>query len=143
MKIVLLIQLFTTLFMVGLIWFVQIVHYPLFAQVGNQEFTNYERRHQRLTTWVVGPIMLLELTSALGLFLFIHEGVPLSYAWTGIVLLGLIWLSTLILQVPVHERMASGFSESDHAWLLNSNWLRTIAWTARAGLILSLTIQML
>jgi hypothetical protein len=33
-KLVLLANLAATFFMVGLIWFVQIVHYPLFGQVG-------------------------------------------------------------------------------------------------------------
>ncbi len=37
-----------TLYMTGLIWFVQIVHYPLFARVGNAEFSAYEQRHTAL-----------------------------------------------------------------------------------------------
>ncbi|NIP85737.1 MAG: hypothetical protein GTO03_09310, partial [Planctomycetales bacterium] len=63
----LLIQLATTLMMAGLIWFVQIVHYPLFAAVGEGEFPAFERKHQRLTTCVVAPLMLAELATAAGL----------------------------------------------------------------------------
>ena len=54
-----------TLYMTGLIWFVQIVHYPLFSRVGNAEFPAYEQRHTVLTTWVVGPPMLVEGITAL------------------------------------------------------------------------------
>ena len=61
MKIVLFTQVFATVFMVGLIWFVQIVHYPLYANVGREQFPEYEALHNRLTTWVVGPAMLLEM----------------------------------------------------------------------------------
>ena len=57
-----------TLYMTGLIWFVQIVHYPLFSRVGNAEFPAYEQRHTVLTTWVVGPPMLVEGITALILF---------------------------------------------------------------------------
>ena len=39
MELILLTQVFATLFMVGLIWFVQIVHYPLYAKVGREQFS--------------------------------------------------------------------------------------------------------
>ena len=51
MKLILLTQVFATLFMVGLIWFVQIVHYPLYANVGREQFPEYEALHNRMTTW--------------------------------------------------------------------------------------------
>lgn len=58
---VLLLQVVTTLFMVGVIWFVQVVHYPLMAHVGRAEAVAYEKSHTRRTGWVVGPPMLIEL----------------------------------------------------------------------------------
>ena len=53
-----------TLFMVGLIWFVQVVHYPLMALVGEHGFASYAQRHQSLTSLVVAPAMLLEAGTA-------------------------------------------------------------------------------
>jgi hypothetical protein len=50
----------STLVMVGVIWFVRVVHYPLFEQVGKAAFAAYETAHARLTTWVVAPTMLVE-----------------------------------------------------------------------------------
>ncbi len=49
-----------TFYMLGVIWFVQLVHYPLFAAVGKDFFTEYEKRHQSWTTYVVAPGMLVE-----------------------------------------------------------------------------------
>ena len=40
----------STLFMTGLIWFVQIVHYPLMGMVPKSEFQKYALAHQRRTT---------------------------------------------------------------------------------------------
>jgi hypothetical protein len=34
-----------TLFMVGVIWFVQVVHYPLFSRVGLEKFSLYSEAH--------------------------------------------------------------------------------------------------
>jgi hypothetical protein len=36
---------FATLFMCGLAWFVQVVHYPLMARVGEPQWSEYERAH--------------------------------------------------------------------------------------------------
>ena len=65
----------STLYMVGVIWFVQVVHYPLFASVGNLEFPSYEQRHTVLTTWVVAPPMLIEMVTGVLLIWFRPTGV--------------------------------------------------------------------
>ena len=125
-----------TLFMVGLIWFVQVVHYPLFGRVGVKDFRAYAEAHSRLTTRVVGPPMLLEASTA-ALLLFVRPGsVPASLAWTGAVLLAIIWLSTALLQVPRHTRLGLGFDAEAHKFLVLSNWLRTVAWSLRGFVVL-------
>ncbi|MCG8583206.1 MAG: hypothetical protein MI757_00650, partial [Pirellulales bacterium] len=63
-ELILLLQLVSTLTMVGVIWFVQIVHYPLFGLVGTSDFGRYEQVHQNRTTRVVAPLMLIEAVTA-------------------------------------------------------------------------------
>jgi len=133
---VLLANLASTLFMTGLIWFVQVVHYPLFAWVGAAEFPAYSREHQHWTTFVVGPPMLLEALTAALLVAARPSGVPAWAAWAGLALVGVIWLSTAALQVPAHGRLISGFDAGIAAALVSTNWIRTAAWTARAALLL-------
>jgi hypothetical protein len=126
----------STLYMTGLIWFVQIVHYPLFAAVGRAEFPAYSRAHQTLTTLVVGPPMLVEALTAGLLIVMRPPAVPAWAAWTGLVLVGIIWISTATMQVPSHARLVGGFDESTGAFLVHSNWIRTAAWSARGALVL-------
>ena len=57
-----------TWFLVGLIWIIQVVHYPLFARVGEDGFVAYEAAHTRLISLVVGPAMLVEGVATLWLF---------------------------------------------------------------------------
>jgi hypothetical protein len=123
-----------TLFMVGLIWFVQIVHYPLMGRVGESSFADYEARHTRLTGFVVGPVMLAEGATALCLVWLPSFRSPA--ALIGLVLLVVIWLSTAFLQVPCHRRLSAEFDPVVHRRLVRSNWIRTIAWTLRGGLSL-------
>jgi hypothetical protein len=125
-----------TWYMTGLIWFVQIVHYPLFAAVGSEEFSSYEQRHTSLTTWVVAPPMLLEVATAVLLFWFRPPGVSVWQLWVGIILLAAIWLSTFLLQVPCHETLSNEFDEIVHQRLVSTNWIRTIAWSLRGLLVL-------
>ena len=132
----LLIHLAATWALVGLIWFVQIVHYPLLGAVGNAEFSAYEQRHMSLTTWVVAPPMLVEAATALLLFWFRPAGVATWQMWAGVVLLAIIWLSTALLQVPCHDTLSKGFDAEVHRRLVATNWVRTIAWSVRGLLVL-------
>lgn len=132
---VLLVHTAATLFMTGLIWFVQIVHYPLFSMVGRNEFQEYERLHQMQTTWVVGPAMLIELLTGLWLLKSPPAGSQFA-AWMGLLLIVIIWLTTAGLSVPAHNRLAEEFSDTAYRKLVSTNWIRTIAWSARAVLVL-------
>lgn len=124
-----------TWFMTGLIWFVQVVHYPLMGVVPGNEFPAYQRDHQRRTTVVVGPVMLVEAGSALLLaWSPSREFAGFPLAWTGLVLLAFIWVSTFAVQVPLHARLASGFDRAVWRRLVITNWLRTLGWTVRAGI---------
>ena len=120
--------------MVGLIWIVQIVHYPLFAKVGTEHFPSYQKSHTTRITFIVMPLMFTELGSALALC-----AIPLPLglhhiAVVGTALLGIIWLSTFMVQVPLHDALLKGFSAPHHQKLVITNWIRTIAWTLRGVL---------
>jgi len=129
-----------TLAMTGLIWFVQIVHYPLFARVGPDGFAAYAHQHTRRTGYVVGPLMLMEAATALLLLVLLRDQ-PL--VWTGLALLALIWGSTFLVQVPHHRRLATGFDRVIHPRLVLTNWVRTVAWTLRAGIALAILFELM
>ncbi|MEW6321020.1 MAG: hypothetical protein AB1635_08015 [Acidobacteriota bacterium] len=134
MSAVLLVHFGATLLLTGLIWFVQVVHYPLFASVGHDAFARYEERHTARTTWVVAPLMIAEAATALWLSWSPPPGTA-PLAWIGAALLAAIWLSTFLVQVPAHRRLAAGFDAAVHARLVRTNWIRTVAWTMRTMVV--------
>ena len=137
-KYVLLAQAAATLGMTGLIWMVQIVHYPLFAMVGEEEFVDYETAHTQQITFIVGPLMLVELAAS-GYLLFLRpQEIPLSWAAVGAILVLAIWLITLLVSVPQHTALNQGFQSPAHRRLVASNWGRTAAWSVRALLALAM-----
>jgi len=140
---VVLLHLASTLVMVGIIWFVQIVHYPLFAGVGTDRFAAYADLHVRRTGWVVGPPMLLEALMAFSLLVVRPPAVPAWWAWLGVGLLAVVWLSTNLLQVPRHRLLGAGFDPDVARALVVTNWLRTVAWSARGVLALAIVARLL
>jgi len=126
-----------TLAMTGVIWFVQIVQYPLMARVGREAFVRFHAMHVRRTGLVVGPLMLVEAASAVGIALLRFEGPGRIGAWAGVGLLAAVWLSTALVQVPLHRRLAEGHDPVRIARLVHGNWLRTVCWSLRAGLALA------
>ena len=131
----LIVQAIATVFMTGLIWFVQLVHYPLMRGIDAQSFTRYHRDHTRRTTWVVGPPMIVEGLAALILVVRQSIDVPQWQAWMGLALVALIWIATAALQVPQHRRLAGGFESAAHRRLVSSNWIRVVSWSARSILV--------
>lgn len=129
------------LFLTGLIWTIQIVHYPLFGRVGPADFPAYEAAHTARITPLVGPVMLLELAAAIDLVFASPPAIPAWAAWTALALVALIWASTFLLQIPRHAQLASGFHAAAHAALVSSNWIRTAAWSARSALLLWLSFR--
>lgn len=122
--------------MTGLIWFVQVVHYPLFNSVGVDRFAAYEARHSNLTTYVVIVPMFIELITSIALLWQRPEFIAVWQLWLGLLLVVVIWFSTAFLQVPQHNILGQGFNETAYSLLVSSNWLRTLAWTARSGLVI-------
>lgn len=137
----LLTQTAATLFMTGVIWIVQAVHYPLMAEVGAERFPRYERGHSRRITWVVAPPMLAEAAAAAVLVAQPPPRIPSIALWVGMGLVGAIWVSTAFLQVPQHNALTSGFDSRAHRRLVATNWVRTVAWTLRSALALWMLAQ--
>lgn len=123
-----------TWFMVGLIWFVQIVHYPLFRLVGEDRLGEYHQEHRRRIVALLAIPALAEIATGAALVWIRPDGVPLSAVLMAGALLGIAWIMTAAVQVPQHASIAAGAPALDQ--LVTSNWVRTLVWTARGAAVL-------
>jgi hypothetical protein len=144
-----LLHLLSTWSMVGLIWFVQRVHYPLFFRYQGDDFTAFARDHQQRTGWVVVPPMLCEAATSLALAALLLRadvgGAARILALLGLALLVIVWLSTFLLQVPCHAKLAEEELSAQQRSqtilrLVRTNWLRTVAWSLRGVIAAALSI---
>ena len=140
-KLALLACLTSTLYMTGLISFVQVVHYPLFGRVEAGSFRPYHAEHVRRTTAVVMAPMLIELVTSLVLVVRPPTG---SGVWLAVVGLGaaaVTWGATAVLSVPIHDRLASGFDPETHRALVATNTVRLVAWVVHSLALLVMTAR--
>ncbi len=129
-------HLFTTIYMTGIIWLVQIIHYPLFKLVGSEQWSHYHQQHIKLTSIVIAGPMIIELfTYLLMFYLSAVYRQNLFFIVSGLLLVA-IWVTTFFVSVPLHNSLASGFSERPWSLLVSTNWIRTVAWTVRCLLLL-------
>ena len=132
-----------TLVMVGIIWFVQWVHYPLLAVVSTDRASEVAVEHQRRTGHVVGLPMAVEGVSTLVLLVNRPAEVALIWPWLGAALLAIALGSTIFLSVPRHTKMAVNPDAEIGRSLVRTNWPRTIAWSARGIIVVVMLVQVL
>ena len=132
---------FATCVMVGVIWFVQVVHYPLLATIGQDRASEIAQEHQRRTGWVVGAPMAIEGVTALWLLVQRPQHVNVLLPWLAAILLAVALASTLFLSVPLHEKMANSPTADIGARLVRTNWPRTVAWTLRGVVTFVMLVQ--
>jgi hypothetical protein len=118
--------------MVGFIWTIQVLTYPMMQAVPADGFVAYELMHRNRVTAVLAVLAPLEIVAAAGVVVFV-DGVP---GWLSIgagALLFAIWLSTLLFYAPLHMQLSDGFDRAIHRRLVLTNWIRTAAWTLRGA----------
>jgi heme exporter protein D len=134
------VHLVSTLFMVGMIWTVQLVHYPLMALVGSEHFTAYEAAHApRMAAVVMIPWTLQGITVA-GLLLDVPDGVDPALVWAAAVAALVPVAVTVLASVPAHQRLGAGFDASTHRTLVRSNWIRTVGWTVHGVIAVAIAV---
>jgi hypothetical protein len=130
MKALFLTNIVCSLFLTGLIWVVQLVHYPSFQFWGSRMAEAHAFHSLRISVIVV-PVMMLELASSFALSM---SAIPYK-GWhqLGLVMVLLIWAITFFYIVPVHNVIpyvdAPGLSIQK---LVSLNVWRTVFWSLKS-----------
>jgi hypothetical protein len=135
---VLVAQLVGSTGMFGVIWVIQLVHYPLMKKVPAGAFGAFEAEHQRRITYVVGPLMALEGLSVLAVFFFRPSCLSFAIVLAGGLVEAIAIGTTAFVSAPMHGRMAASGSPQLLDRLIATNWIRTAAWTIRAALAITM-----
>mgnify|MGYP001318189620 CR=1 FL=1 len=117
----------------GVIWTIQIVHYPSFNYIDKMSFTNFHHFHERRISIIVMPLMLIELTTSTALYINNMSSIVFAL---NLLIVVLIWCSTFFIQVPIHSILSKKKDKKLIEKLVNTNWIRTFLWSMRMLLII-------
>lgn len=121
----------------GLIWFAQLVVYPLFAKVGAAEYVAY---HKFYSSRIPIPVILPGFANFLlpiALILYRSESVPLEIALANAACGLLSLVVTVALEIPRHARLEKGGKQEEVIQeLIHYNWPRTLGIMGSAFLTL-------
>lgn len=92
---------------------------------GNSTFADLHRDYSRRISVIVGPLMLAQAVLALRQVVIAPELVAVMQA----ILIAFVWSVTTFISVPLHRRLSSGYDARVINRLINTNWLRTVAWS--------------
>ena len=120
--------------LVVLIWIIQLVHYPSFHYIDPNKFSDFHQHHSKSITIIVMPLMLAELIIG---FLQAYRSGFTSIEVIALIMIVGVWLSTFLIQIPLHNQMSIQNNSILVTKLVNTNWIRTLLWTGKAILITS------
>ena len=124
-----LISLASTAGMFALIWLIQLVHYPSFVQIEEKKFVRFSVMHMNRITFIVGPLMLLEVVSSV---LLLYKMAPETlYNLINVLLLVGIWGGTAVFSIPCHTKLTKEKDLLAIQKLITTNWIRTFLWSLR------------
>ena len=124
---------FSAFLLTGVIWTIQLIHYPSFHYIDKLSFVNFHKFHERRISIIVIPLMIVELITSV--VLYMNDTSSLIFA-LNLAIIVLIWCSTFFIQVPIHTILSSGKDKKMIEKLVKTNWIRTFLWTIRMLLII-------
>ena len=136
-------QVVASVGMFGVIWMVQVVHYPLMRFVSGAQFARFETAHRVRISWVVGPLMAVEGVCVLAFLFAPPAGLVWWLPWAGAAAEAVAIGTTVFVSAPLHERLNAHFDQASLDRLVATNWVRTFAWTARAGVAIAMLVAVL
>lgn len=131
MNLLIVIQTLSCAFLTGLIWTIQILHYPAFSYIDGGKFKQFHGFHSRNITFIVLPVMAIELLTA-G---YLAYGLGTTWTWVNLGGVLLLWISTFVVSVPLHNSLAAASDPKIIQRLVITNWIRTVLWSSRLILL--------
>jgi hypothetical protein len=121
-----------------LIWLVQLIIYPGFHRIPREVFPVYHRWYALRISLVVLPLMIGEVIFVVGWW---WSGADPNDAYLATLAVGVVWLSTFMLQVPIHKRLYDGKDDDLIRRLVATNWIRTAAWSLKAFVVTMVAVR--
>ncbi len=130
-----LIQIVTSFSMLGIIWFIQLIHYPLLNKI-KEGLSQYEKAHLKRAAFFIGPLLAIDLVVSIFLVSFETRSILIRLATCNLIFNIFYWIWTFLFQIQHHQKLSVGFSRLSIRKLVLHNWVRTLLWTIKCTALL-------
>ena len=121
------IHFLSTSLMVGIIWVIQLLHYPTFHFIKESDYVEFQHFHMQRISFIVVPVMIIELLSGFMLVYYIRSNLLILC----LIILLVIWLITFVFFTKLHQSLLGGYDKIIVDKLVQINWSRTVLWSLR------------
>lgn len=109
-----------------LIWMIQLIVYPSFLHYTKENLFSWHKKYTLMISFIVAPLMLAQL----GIAIFLIIATPDIYTITALLIIGMLWVSTFLQFVPIHNAISNNnFNIGQLHKLVSRNWIRTVLWS--------------
>ena len=126
-------HILSTAIMVGIIWVIQIVHYPSFHYIDKNRYVSFQNFHMNKISYIVIPFMSIEAISGI---ILLYDDQSVIFIISLIILL-VIWTLTAFYFARTHQLLANGYKKDIVRKLVQANWVRTGLWTLRLLILIT------
>ena len=117
----------STSLMVGIIWVIQLLHYPTFHFIKQSDYVEFQHFHMQRISFIVVPVMIIELLSGFMLVYYFRSNLLILC----LIILLVIWLITFVFFTKLHQSLLGGYDKIIVKKLVQINWSRTVLWSLR------------
>jgi hypothetical protein len=139
----LLINLLSTVLIAGIMWFVQLVHYPLFNAIPARNLINYGYYHTRKISGIIKPLFIVDFTTLLLLLILLGSNLSTNLMMVNIVIFIITVILTQIVFIPIHQKLSKSPNSQTISQLIRLNWIRTLIWSLKVVFMLIIIYETL
>ena len=121
------IHFLSTSLMVGIIWVIQLLHYPTFHFIKESDYVEFQHFHMQRISFIVVPVMIIELLSGFMLVYYFRSNLLILC----LIILLVIWSITFVFFTKLHQSLLGGYDKIIVDKLVQINWSRTVLWSLR------------
>ena len=121
------IHFLSTSLMVGIIWVIQLLHYPTFHFIKESDYVEFQHFHMQRISFIVVPVMIIELLSGFMLVYYFQSNLLILC----LIILLVIWLITFVFFTKLHQSLLGGYDKIIVDKLVQINWSRTVLWSLK------------
>ncbi len=138
----LLLHLLASLSFVGIIWYVQLISYPQMRNVNVHDWKVYEAEHTKRSFWLIAPLFVMETIGTVGISIYYWDAMP-KHVLINAAMFAVAYGVTFAVHMPLHRLLSTSHQTKWIEALNSKNWWRTLAWTVKGIVALSMTAHLL